>query len=605
MYLSIYDIFCQCLAHACILGSDLPAQPTVLGYTWYTMLHFDENAQNKRVNDLRDRDEENLVAMLAQDRYGIPYADLSSMAIDNDAIRLLTEKDAREMDVGPYKLIGKRLSLAVRSPVADGAIKARGMLEGMGYEVQYVMASRKSIEKVWSRYQDLSFATTSRAGGLDVSEDVLENLSKTVKNIDDAIREIEYAIADTSAHHLSRILEIILGAGIGIGASDVHIEPMQDEVELRFRLDGVLRVITKFDHHTYKQINTRIKLLSGLKLTIASNPQDGRFSAFMGKDRDQIEISFRTSLMPGAYGESIVLRILNPKSIRVELESMGISSQMYEIFMKGIHKPNGMILLTGPTGSGKTTSLYAFLQKIYSPELKIITIEDPIEYHLAGISQTQVDHKKGYTFLEGLRSALRQDPDVVMVGEIRDPETAKIAVESALTGHLVFSTLHTNNAAGVIPRLIDLDVNPNIMVSALTLSIAQRLVRKLCKECKHERPVTPEEKTLIEKLWDEAITKGKNMEQFGVKRDTPTVWEAKGCAACGNTGYKGRLGIFEVIQTDEAIEKIIPTSPSERDIKTIADKQGTLDMRQDGLVKILQGITDFAEVESVVDWAQN
>lgn len=570
------------------------------------MLHFDENAQNKRVSDLRDRDEESLVSMLAEERYGVPYADLTSIAIDNDAIRLLEEKTARELDVGPYKLIGKKLSLAVRSPVANGAAKAREMLEAMGYDVEFVMTSRKSIEKVWSRYADLSFATTSRAGGLDVSADVLANLSKTVKTIDDAIREIEYAIhEDTSTHHLSRILEIILGCGIGIGASDVHVEPMQDEVELRFRLDGVLRVITRFDHHTYNQINTRIKLLSGLKLTIASNPQDGRFSAFLGEGKEQIEISFRTSMMPGAYGESIVLRILNPKSIRVELESMGISPQMYEIFMKGIHKPNGMILLTGPTGSGKTTSLYAFLQKIYSPELKIITIEDPIEYHLAGISQTQVDHKKGYTFLEGLRSALRQDPDVVMVGEIRDPETAKIAVESALTGHLVFSTLHTNNAAGVIPRLIDLDVNPNIMVSALTLSIAQRLVRKLCVACKHERPVTPEEKILIEKLWDEAIAKGKNMEQFGVKRDTSNVWEAKGCDVCGRTGYKGRLGIFEVIQTDEAIEKIIPTSPSERDIKAIADKQGTLDMRQDGLVKILQGITDFAEVESVVDWAQN
>ncbi len=569
------------------------------------MLHFDEDAQNKRVNDLRDRDEESLIAMLAQDRYGIPYADLTSMAIDNDAIRLLTEQDAREMDVGPYKLIGKKLSLAVRSPLAPGAIKAYEMLTAMGYEVSYVMASRKSIQKVWSRYADLSFATSSRAGGLDVSADVLANLSKTVKTIDDATREIEQAMADTSAHHLSRILEIILGCGIGIGASDVHIEPMQDEVELRFRLDGVLRVITRFDHHTYKQINTRIKLLSGLKLTIASNPQDGRFSAFLGQDKDQIEISFRTSLMPGAYGESVVLRILNPKSIRVELESMGISPQMYDIFMKGINKPNGMILLTGPTGSGKTTSLYAFLQKIYSPELKIITIEDPIEYHLPGISQTQVDHKKGYTFLEGLRSALRQDPDVVMVGEIRDPETAKIAVESALTGHLVFSTLHTNNAAGVIPRLIDLDVNPNIMVSALTLSIAQRLVRKLCVACKHERPVTPEEKVLIEKLWDEAVSKGKDIGQFGVKRDTATVWEATGCEVCGRTGYKGRLGIFEVIQTDEAIEKIIPTSPSERDIKAIADKQGTLDMRQDGLVKILQGITDFAEVESVVDWEQN
>ena len=269
--------------------------------------------------------------------------------------------------------------------------------------------------------------------------------------------------------------------------------------------------------------------------------------------------------------------------------------------MREIKKPNGMILLTGPTGSGKTTTLYAFLQKIFTPEIKIITIEDPIEYHLAGITQTQVDHKKGYTFLEGLRSALRQDPDVIMVGEIRDPETAKIAVESALTGHLVFSTLHTNNAQGVIPRLIDLDVNPKILVSALSLSIAQRLVRTLCAHCKAERPVTNEEKVLIDTIWDQAITKGKNMEQFGVRKDATTLWEAKGCTECNNTGYKGRLGIFEVIQTDEGIEKIIVESPSEREIKKVADAQGTLDMRGDGLVKILQGKTDFNEVKSVVD----
>lgn len=566
------------------------------------MVHFDEEEQQKRFSQLRGDEEEGLVAMLAQSRYGISSVNLAGLPIDNDAIRLLEEKDARALDVAPYKLIGKKVFLAVRSPIADGAQKAKTILEAKGFEVEMVMASEASMKKVWSRYEDLSFATRSRAGGLDISPDVLVELSQKVKNIQDAVDEIQTALSDdTGEHHLSRILEVILGSGIGIGASDVHIEPMEDKVELRFRLDGVLRIITHFNAQTYHQINTRIKLLSGLKLTISSNPQDGRFSAFLGTGDDEVEISFRTSLIPGAYGESIVLRILNPKSIRVGLEDLGISPPMFDIFMREIKKPNGMILLTGPTGSGKTTTLYAFLQKIFSPEIKVITIEDPIEYHLAGITQTQVEHKKGYTFLEGLRSALRQDPDVIMVGEIRDPETAKIAVESALTGHLVFSTLHTNNAQGVIPRLIDLDVNPKILVSALSLSIAQRLVRTLCTNCKVERPVTPEEKVLIETIWDSAVAKGKNMDQFEVKRDITTLWAAKGCEKCNNTGYKGRLGIFEVIQTDEAIEKIIIDSPSERDIKHIADQQGTLDMREDGLIKILQGKTDFEEVKSVVD----
>ncbi len=565
------------------------------------MVQFDESDQIKRINNLRESEEEDVVAMLAQQQYGIPSVNLLSQSIDNDAIRLLTEEQARSFDVGPYKLIDKKLFLAVRSPLATGALAAKELIEKNGYDVEMVMASEKSIEKVWTHYKDLSYATRSRAGGLDISPDVLANLSKTVKTMEDAKAVINQAITENdSSHHLSRILEVIIGAGIGIGASDIHVEPMENEVELRFRLDGVLHVITTFGFDTYKQINTRIKLLSGLKLTINSNPQDGRFSAFLGTD----EISFRTSMIPGAYGESIVLRILNPKSIRVQLNELGISAPLFEIFMKGIKKPNGMVLLTGPTGSGKTTTLYAFLQQIFSPELKIITIEDPIEYHLDGITQTQVDHIKGYTFLEGLRSALRQDPDVIMVGEIRDSETAKIAVESALTGHIVFSTLHTNSASGVIPRLIDLDVNPKLMVSALSLAIAQRLVRVLCKNCKHERLMTEDEKGTVHRIWDTAVANGKNMEQFGVKPDVTTTWTAQGCDQCGNTGYKGRLGIFEVVQMDANIEHIILENPTERDIKKIADKQGTLDMREDGIVKILQGLTDFEEVQSVVDLSE-
>lgn len=567
------------------------------------MVTFDEDNQKKRIDTLRKAEEEELVRTLAETKYGIPYINLASQAIDNDAIRLLEEKDARALDVGPYKLVGKKVTVAVRSPLADGAIQAKGVLEGKGFEVSFAMASEASIQKVWSRYADLSFATQSRAGSLDVSVDMLANLAKTVKSIDDAKIKITEAMhaQDGATQSISRMLEIILGAGIGLGASDVHLEPMETETELRFRLDGVLHIITTFDHDIYHKLNSRIKLLSGLKLTINQNPQDGRFSAFLLAEDGQAEINFRTSLIPGAYGESIVLRILNPKSIRVTLDALGISAPLYEIFMREIKKPNGMVLLTGPTGSGKTTTLYAFLQKIYTPEKKIITIEDPIEYHLAGITQTQTDHKKGYNFLEGLRSALRQDPDVIMVGEIRDPETAKIGVESALTGHLVFSTLHTNNASGVIPRLIDLDVNPKILVSALSLSIAQRLCRTLCSECKYERDITPEEKKLVETIWDTAVMNGKNMEQFGVKRDTAKLWSGRGCAHCNSTGYKGRIGIFECIQMDANIEKIIMENPTEREIKALADKQGTLDMREDGLVKILQGMTDFAEVGSVVD----
>jgi type II secretory ATPase GspE/PulE/Tfp pilus assembly ATPase PilB-like protein len=267
-----------------------------------------------------------------------------------------------------------------------------------------------------------------------------------------------------------------------------------------------------------------------------------------------------------------------------------------------IAKPNGLILVTGPTGSGKTTTLYAFLRRIYSPEIKIITIEDPVEYHLTGVTQTQTNDEKGYTFAEGLRSALRQDPDVVMVGEIRDKETAETAVQSALTGHMVFSTLHTNNAAGVIPRLIDLGINPKILVSALSLSIAQRLVRKLCQFCKKEKALTKDETSVIKLVMDSIKKEGKSLSNYNINPDAPLkIFASVGCDKCNMTGFKGRIGIFEAIKTDEAIEKIMPENPSEREIKRVASAQGILSMRQDGIVKILNGITSIEEVQSVVD----
>ena len=284
------------------------------------------------------------------------------------------------------------------------------------------------------------------------------------------------------------------------------------------------------------------------------------------------------------------------------VEELGIEPYLFEIVKNEIAKPNGFILVTGPTGSGKTTTLYAFLRKIYSTEINIVTIEDPIEYHLPGITQTQISLKRGYTFSEGLRSVLRQDPDVIMVGEIRDSETAKIATQSSLTGHMVFSTLHTNNAAGVIPRLIDLGVNPKIMVSSLSLSIAQRLVRKLCQFCKKESVPSERENKTIKLILDGMKDEGKDFSKYNIKSDTDfKIFSPSGCEKCNKIGYTGRIGIFEAIKTDEMIEKIIPENPSEREIKKVAKTQGILSMRQDGIVKILNGLTSIEEVQSVVD----
>jgi len=561
------------------------------------MALFDEEKQNKQLADLRKQEEEQLVATLAESKYGLPYIDLYRLGIDNEALRSISEKDSREMNVAPFKLFGKNIFIALHTPSDELMKRLKEDMERKSLVPTFYMASTASINKVWDRYKELSMAESSMVGGIDISADILRETAKKIDKIQDIQKLVTEVLEGNQIHKISHLLEIILAGAIAIKASDIHIEPEKDRGRLRLRLDGVLQDVNFFGLNVYRLLNSRIKLLSGMKLT-STIAQDGRFSIMEEKE----EISIRTSLIPGAYGESIVMRILDPKSIQVKLEEIGIEPYLFSIIQEEITKPNGMILVTGPTGSGKTTTLYAFLRKIYSPEIKIITIEDPIEYHLTGITQTQTNEARGYTFAEGLRSALRQDPDVVMVGEIRDKETAETAVQSALTGHIVFSTLHTNDAAGVIPRLIDLGVNPKILVSALSLSIAQRLVRKLCEFCKKEKETTPEEIKTLKAIIDGMSAEGKKLSNYNINPDAPLkLFAVVGCDKCNMTGYKGRIGIFEAIKTDAAIEKIMPENPSEREIKKVASLQGILSMRQDGLVKMLSGITSYEEVQSVVD----
>ncbi|MCM2338956.1 MAG: GspE/PulE family protein [Burkholderiales bacterium] len=558
---------------------------------------FDEEKQNKQLDEIKKQEEEELVAVLAESKYKLPYIDLARLGIDNEALRAISEKDARDLKIAPFKLFGKNIFIAVRVPSPDLLSKIKEQIEREGLIPTFYMVSLASLEKVWARYQELSLAENSKVGGLDISGDILKEVGKDIKTIKDIEKLIEEAMVGNQIHRISKMLEIILAGAISIKASDIHVEPEKDRSRLRLRLDGILHDVMFFENNIYHLFNSRIKLLSGMKLN-SKIAQDGRFSIMEGSE----ELSIRTSLIPGAYGESIVMRILDPKSIQVKLEDIGIEPFLFSVIEEEIKKPNGMILVTGPTGSGKTTTLYAFLRKIYSPEIKIITIEDPIEYHLPGITQTQTNEEKGYTFLEGLKSALRQDPDVVMVGEIRDKETAKTGIEAALTGHMVFSTLHTNNAAGVIPRLIDLEANPKIMVSALSLSIAQRLVRKLCNNCKKEKIPDEKELKVLNNIMNGIKEEGKSLTNYNIDPNTTIkLYSPVGCEECNMIGYKGRIGIFEAIKTDEAIEKIMPLNPSEREIKKVARLQGILSMRQDGVVKILNGVTSLEEVQSVVD----
>ena len=551
---------------------------------------FDEDKQNKKVDDLRKAEEENVTRILSE-KYQLPYLDLTLLPINPDALRLIDESRARDAKIVIFNAIGKKIEVAMLAPEKAETLALVHELENRGYQMTSFLVSNSSLVKAWERYKDISFSTETKAGALDISNEAIVALLQEVHSLEDIKKQVQDILATKKGFRISRILEIIIAGGLATGASDIHYEPEETSVRLRFRLDGVLVDIIEFDVETYTLLLSRIKLLSGLKLNIKSNAQDGRFSVIV----DASEIEIRTSILPGAYNESIVLRLLNPKSIAVPIEALGIEPKLLAILQKEIAKPNGMILTTGPTGSGKTTTLYAFLRKVSSPENKIITIEDPIEYHLPGIVQTQVNIEKEYTFLNGLRSALRQDPDIIMVGEIRDSETAEIAINSALTGHLVFSTLHTNNAAGAFPRLIDLGVNPKVMTSAINVTLAQRLVRTLCKECKKQIPLEGEMKTLIEKIF----TTIQSPEYKTLQ--TQTIFAPAGCTKCNNSGYKGRIGIYEAILTDSAIEKVINENPSEREIATAALPQGIPTMEQDGIVKILKGLTTLEELQRVIE----
>jgi len=423
-------------------------------------------------------------------------------------------------------------------------------------------------------------------GEVIIPSEILTEIKKEIKNISDLKGEITSSLEK----RVTEILEVILGGAIALDVSDIHIEPREEDAKLRIRIDGILEDVLLFDKKVYENLISRIKLLSGIKLNITDRPQDGRFSILIGKTA----IEIRSSTLPAEYGESIVLRLLNPRTL-IEIETLGLRKDLLEIFNQEIKKPNGMIIVTGPTGSGKTTTLYAFLKKIQKPEIKVITIEDPIEYHLEGISQTQVDSRAGYNFANGLKSIMRQDPDVILVGEIRDLETASIALQAALTGHLVLTTLHTNDAAGTIARLQALGEKPVNIAPAINIIVAQRLIREVCRKCaEFEKPP----RQFLEKLKNElkSLPPQVKIPEIGGELKIPKI---KGCRDCNFTGYRGRIGIFETFLVDDEMEKFILTSPSIAALREVAIKKGMVIMKQDGLIKVLEGITTIEEVERV------
>ncbi|MDE1975332.1 MAG: type II/IV secretion system protein [Patescibacteria group bacterium] len=551
-------------------------------------IQFDEDKARQRYSDMLHKEEEDAVQMLSA-KYNVEYVNLLNTPVNTDALRLVNESASREAKAAAYSLLDKKIKVAARNPDDPKVAAILTDLRTKGYDPELTICSSQGLEKAWKAYKDLSFSYESKAGSLEISSEEVAAIIDKAKSLPTVISILENTVSAKKSYRISRILETIVAGALAVDASDVHLEPEETYVRLRYRLDGVLQEVLQFDNETYGLLLSRVKLISGMKLNIKKDSQDGRFSIRLPIG----DIEVRVSVLPGAYNESIVMRLLNPKSISVPLEELGIHPKLLDILKKEMDRPDGMILTTGPTGSGKTTTLYAFLKRVHNPGVKIITLEDPIEYHLPGIVQTQVNDK-GYDFLEGLRAAVRQDPDIIMIGEIRDGETANIAINSALTGHLVFSTLHTNDAGGTFPRLVDLGVNPNIIPSALRVSMAQRLVRKLCQYCKKEAAVEGEAAREIEGTM--ATIEDKNL----VPADRTKMWTAVGCDKCNKTGYKGRVGIYEAILMNIDVEKAVQSGASDREIWQAAKGQGLLTMKQDGVIKVLSGTTSLDELQRVI-----
>jgi len=539
-----------------------------------------EDALEKKLEEIRVKGTEDEYRDRAT-KLGLPFSDLASAPIDPEALALLPEEIARTSQLVVILKTGRKLTVACVDPSSDQAKDAISELEKKGFSIQLLATSPAGLEKALQRYVSLKKAEAFETGSVEINEEDLEALQDQVASIGD----LKSRVAGIT---VTKLLEILLAGGLKIGASDIHFEPQAQAVRLRYRLDGMLQDITDVDAASYAKVVNRIKVLSRLKLNIHNAPQDGRFTI----RQKTVDIEIRVSILPGEYGETIVMRILDPRSIKAKLEDLGLRSDLLESVKSQLEKPVGAIITTGPTGSGKTTTLYAFINYLNDPENKIITIEDPIEYHIQGISQTQVNQEQDYSFANGLRAIVRQDPDIILVGEIRDTETAEIALNAALTGHLVLSTIHTNDAAGTVPRLINLKVNPQIIAPAIRMAMAQRLVRKLCTACAKAKTTSAQEKSLIENI----------LQPIADRIPLPDIQlsEPVGCKACNGSGYKGRLGVFEAFAITPEMEKLILTNPAMSAIQELAVKEGMVTMKQDGYLKVAQGVTTMEEVDRVV-----
>lgn len=528
--------------------------------------------------------EEKASAQRAKD-LNVPYIDVAVFPINPDILHILPLEDAKQGMVMPFFKAGKKLRVAVVDPDKPETREVIKQLETNGYLIQINLASSPSIEEAWKFYASDQYKLKTEIKNIVGEEEI--HYEKELENLEKLKDELATLPAEDglNALHVS---------AIKAGASDIHYQPEEKTCALRFRIDGVLHTAFEISKEVYARLANQLKYKAGMKLNITSVPQDGRFR-FIVNER---KIDVRVASLPTEFGEAFVCRILDSGKHFAGFEELGFTGQSLEALNNAKGLTQGMVLVTGPTSSGKTTTLYVLLSRFNRPELKIITLEDPVEYHLPGITQSQVNEKRGYTFAQGLRSILRQDPDIVMIGEIRDLATAEVSAQAALTGHVLLSTLHTNSAVSTIPRLITIGVPPFTIAPAISVVVAQRLVRRLCV-CSKERAMTDEERALFEKTV--SALQGVSGDSFTLPSLPQMVKKVGGCELCNLTGFRGQMVISEVLSVDDEIRDAILHNKSSGEIFTIARKKGMMTMAEDAVLKVIAGQTELSEVHRVIN----
>lgn len=546
---------------------------------------LEEKIESIKVKELEDAAQKEAASL------GVPYINLVGFPISDVALTAIEKEIAKKHQVVCFLLEEKEIRIGSPNPENP---ELQPLLESLIDTFTYkghgdiYLISQHSFDIAYALYDKFP-GRRKQVAGVEIRA---EELAELQKNITSFGRLNALLNEETN---MSSIVTILLAGALQSDASDIHLEAEEEEIVIRYRIDGVLHIVGKLPSKYWRRLDARVKTLAKLKINITSQPQDGRITLFLSGGE---KMDIRVSTLPTSFGESIVLRLLHSKVSELSFDDLGMRGKQYEDLKREIERPTGMIVTTGPTGSGKTTTLYAIVNKLNDEETKIITLEDPIEYKLKGIAQSQVDPSKGYTFAEGLRSILRQDPDIILVGELRDLETVEVAIQAALTGHKVLSTIHTNDAAGAIPRFLSMGTKPFLLAPALNAVIGQRLVRRVHDACKIEQEIDKETMERVKKvLSDLPKSSGYTIDISKLK-----FYRGQGCEACNFIGLKGRIGIYELFTITEEINKeILSGVTDEYKVARLAHEAGMITMVQDGLLKALDGVTTVEEVFRVAE----